>query len=127
MRYFFDNCLSFRYAEMLRALNVDVVAMRDELPTNSKDTDIFKYLAGTDRIFVSLDRKQLTRICEAHELKIAGINAIYFGPFWGKKQFWDQAAWLVRRWEKIDLTQQGLAKGTVVELKENGNSMPIAL
>jgi hypothetical protein len=112
---------------MLRALDVDIVALREELDQKATDRDIFKHLAGSDRVFVSEDQRQLTRICEAGELKAAGISAIYFAPFWGKLGFWAQAAWLVRRWPTIDDVQRGLARGTIMEIKQNGKSLPIAL
>lgn len=112
---------------MLRALQVDVVALREELPQKATDREIFEYLAGSDRILVSGDRRQVTRMCEAGELKAAGISAIYFAPFWSKLGFWGQAAWLVRRWERIDDVQRGLARGTIVEIKQNGKSLPIAI
>lgn len=127
MRYFLDNCISFRFAEMLRALQVDVVALREELPQQATDAEIFRHLAGSDRVFVSGNRSQLTRICEAGELKAAGISAIYFAPFWGKLGFWGQAAWLVRQWNRIDDVQRGLARGTIVEIKQNGKSVRIAI
>jgi len=125
VRYFFDNCISYRLAHMLRALGVDVVALKEHCPANTPDTDLFKILSGSDFVFVSEDRKQLTRIAEASELKSAGISAIYFGPFWSKMGFWKQAEFLVRRWELIDGAQKGLAKGTIVELKQNGKAIPV--
>lgn len=108
-------------------MGVDIVALKDVLDTNATDVEIFKFLSGDEWVFVSEDRKQLTRICEATELKAAGINAMYFGPFWGKYLLWDQAIWLVRRWQQLDKTQRGLVRGTVVEVKQNGKSMPVVL
>lgn len=127
MRYFLDNCISYRFALMLRALDVDIVALREELDLQTPDLGIFQHLSRSDRIFISEDRKQLSRLCEASELKAAGISAIYFAPFWGKLRFWKQAEWLIRRWELIDNAQQALARGTVVEVKQNGKHLPIAL
>ena len=112
---------------MLCALDVDIVALRDELDPKTPDVDIFKHLKDSGRIFVSEDRRQLTRVCEASELRAAGINAMYFAPFWGKLGFWRQAAWLVNRWEAIDNVQKGIAKkGVVFEVAQNGKLLPIA-
>jgi hypothetical protein len=113
---------------MLRALGVDIVALREELDAATSDVEIFRYLKDSDRIFVSEDRKQLTRICEASELKAAGINAMYFAPFWNRLGFWKQAAWLVTRWPTIEGVQKGIARGGVVfELTQRGKLLPIAL
>lgn len=125
MRYFFDNCISFRFAQMLCALDVDAVALKEKCPPNTSDVELFRILSGSDYIFVSEDRHQLTRIAEATELKAAGVSAIYFGPFWSKLGFWKQAEFLVRKWPLIDATQRGLDKGTIVELKQNGKSIPV--
>ncbi len=125
MQYFLDNCLSPRFALMLRALGEDVVALKEEIPANTKDVAVFQYLEKTGRVFVSLDRKQLTRVAEVSELRSLGISAIYFGPFWASMDFWQQAAWIVSRWKLIDGTQRGIAKGAVVEIKRNGKAMLI--
>jgi hypothetical protein len=37
VRYFFDNCLSYRYVDMLRALEVDAVALRSRFSESIKD------------------------------------------------------------------------------------------
>jgi hypothetical protein len=125
VRYFLDNCLSHRYAAMLRALNVDIVALREELTPDTPDVRVFQHLATSDRVFITADRRQLVRVAEATELRSAGISAIYFSKFWGTYDLWGQAAWLVSRWPLIDQTQSGLAKGSVVELKHNGKSLLI--
>lgn len=110
---------------MLRALDVEVVALKDELAPNTKDVDVFRHLRDSGYTFVTLDRRQLTRIAEASELRAAGISAIYIGPFWPSMQLWQQAAWLVQKWPLIHSVQLGLQKGSVVEVKRNGKSMLI--
>jgi hypothetical protein len=125
VKYFLDNCISFRFAEMLRALGVDACALKEQCQQNISDIELFQYLADKDYVFLSEDRKQLTRIAEATELRAAGISAIYFGPFWNKLAFWGQAAFLVKHWSTIDSVQRGLAKGSIVELKQNGKSIPM--
>ena len=127
MRYFLDNCLSFRYAGMLRALDVEAFALREELAENASDVEVFRYLRGRDLVFVTADRKQLVRVAEAAELKAAGISAMYFSRFWGAYNLWQQAAWLVSRWPRIDSVQQGVVKGTILELKQNGKSVVITV
>ena len=113
---------------MLRALEVDVVAQRQQLPEDATDVEIIRFLADSDRVFVTENRTQLTRSWEAVELKAARINAVYFANFWNRLGFWAQAAWLVNKWPQIDEFQRNLASsGTIVEVKQNGKSLPIAL
>jgi hypothetical protein len=112
---------------MLRALDVDIVALQEKCLPNISDIDLFQFLGGSDYVFVSEDRKQLTRIAEATELRKAGISAIYFGPFWSKLALWGQAEYIIRRWQTIDSVQRGLAKGTVIELTQKGKAIPIPI
>jgi hypothetical protein len=105
---------------MLTALGVDAVAQRDELPENTRDVALFAFLAGSDFVFISQDKRQLTRIAEARELKNAGISAIYFEPFWNRLQFWDQATWLVKHWRTISQFSEAVERGTVGAIKQRG-------
>lgn len=120
MKYFFDNCISYRYAEMLAALGVDAEALRHELPEDIKDVPLFKELGGRDLVFVSDNRTQLTRVAEARELKKAGITSLYLEPFWNKLGFWAQAAWLIKHWPAIDAYASVIERGTCASIKQRG-------
>ena len=41
MKYFFDNNISFRYTNMLKALDVDAVALREEFSQSIQDPELF--------------------------------------------------------------------------------------
>ena len=54
MKYFFDNCICPKYAQMLRALDVDVTALRELFPQDIKDVDLLSELPshlGKDVVF----------------------------------------------------------------------------
>lgn len=51
MNYFFDNCISFRFARMLAALDVDAVALRDEFEQGIADSELFARLAGRELVY----------------------------------------------------------------------------
>lgn len=108
---------------MLAALDVDAVALRDEFEQGIADPELFARLAGRELIFVTTDRHQATRRQEAEALKDCGVTAIFFGPFWARMQFWDQAAWLVTKWPKIDAFCASVVAGTCAEVKQNGTFM----
>ena len=56
MKYFFDNCLSYRYARMLAALEeFEVVALRDKFPSDIDDVELFQALSGSGYVFVTCD------------------------------------------------------------------------
>jgi hypothetical protein len=112
---------------MLKALDVDVVALRELFSQSIKDPDLFRELHGSDVVYVAADRKQTTRIAEARALKDAGITALFMGPFWDRMPRWQQATWLVLRWPLIDGFAAGVAKGTSAELRQSGKAMVFTL
>ena len=127
MKYFFDNNVSYRYADMLKALEVDVVALRESFSESIEDVKLFEELKGSNHVFVSGDTSQTTRRMEAKALKETGMSALFFCPWWAKKKFWDQATWLITKWPIIDGYVRGVARGTCAELRENGRAMPFFL
>lgn len=127
MHYFFDNCLSYKYARCLAALGVDVVALCDVMDASTTDVELFRKLSGKDVVFVTHDRNQLIDAVEQYELKKCGCTAIYFGPFFSNRVFWQQISWIIQRWELIDGYVRGAAKGTIAEIKQNGRALAIRL
>jgi len=122
VHYFFDNCISYRHAECLKALGVEAEALRHSFAENVDDVELFERLRGRDIVYVSTDIKQLSRQHEARELKKIGCTALYIARFWSKKTFWQQAAWLVTKWETIDGFARAVERGTIAEIKENGRA-----
>jgi hypothetical protein len=127
VKYLFDNCLSFRFAAMLRALEVETVALRELLPTGTSDVDIFHALRDSGYVFITADTSQPRREHEATALKRSGITALFLGRFWSKRTFWQQAIWLVSKWERIDGFASGVQIGTCAEIRENGKARPFRL
>jgi hypothetical protein len=123
VKYFFDNCISPKLPDMLRALGEDAVALREELPEDIEDVPLFSQLRGQKVVLVSTNTSQLTRDHEARALKQAGISAIYFGPFFERMKLWQQATWLVTKWPKIRGFAEGVVLGTVAEIKQNGSAL----
>ena len=79
MKYLFDNCISYRYAKMLSALDVDVIALRDQFLQDIKDVDLFAELKDSHRVFVSCDRNQRTSEREALAIRDAGLTSLTTG------------------------------------------------
>jgi hypothetical protein len=122
VKYFFDNCISFRLAHMLKAIGEDVEALRDAYPQDTKDPDLFRQLKGRNLVYLSGDTSQTTQMQESRALKECGITALFLGPFWGKLTFWPQAIWLIRHWQTIDGFAKGVAAGTCAEIKSNAKA-----
>ena len=123
MNYLFDNCISPKMADMLRALGEDTHALREDFPQDIEDIPLFTQLHGQKLVLVSTDTSQRTREHEARALKQAGITAIYFGPFFQKMKLWGQAIWLVTKWEKIKGVAENVVMGSVFEIKQNGSAL----
>lgn len=105
---------------MLRALDVDVTALRDALPPSTDDVAMLEFLQGSDFVFVSADRRIRKVTVEVAALKAARITNLFFRPFWANMKLWDQALWLVKNWPKIDAFTEVVTKGTSGEMKQNG-------
>jgi hypothetical protein len=124
VKYLLDNDVSFRFALMLRALDVDVWALREKLPQDTKDMDFLGDLRsklGVD-VFISANTAQRTNRIEAALLRQSGVTSLYLGPFWGKMVFWEQAKWLVKHWEQIEGFCRGAAQGACADLQQNGRA-----
>jgi hypothetical protein len=117
--------MSYRLANMLRALEVEITPLREEFPQGIIDVDLFAALKGRDVTFIAPDRKQLTRDHEAKALIDSGMTALYLAPFWSKLERWPQAIWLVRHWQGIDNFACSTVRGTWAEIKQNGKLMPL--
>jgi hypothetical protein len=122
VKYFFDNCISYRYADMLSALGVEVEALRHSFSESITDMDLFEQLRGWEVAYLSGDTSQTTQIHEARALKECGITALFLGPFWSKMTFWPQAIWLVKHWETIDGFARAVSLGTCAELTQRGKA-----
>ncbi|MDZ4684402.1 MAG: hypothetical protein SH850_04880 [Planctomycetaceae bacterium] len=122
MKYLFDNDISPRFAQMLRALEIDVVALREIMPADTKDADFLGDLKRRHSIdvFISNNSAQRTNRIEAALLKSSGVTALYFNPFWGSLRLWGQAKWLINHWEKIEGFVRGAAPGTCADIQARG-------
>jgi len=108
---------------MLSALGEDVEALREEYPEDTNDVALFQRLRGRNLVYVSTDTSQMRRQEEARALKEAGVTALFFGPFFQRMKFWDQAIWLVKRWPRIKGFATGVTPGTCAEIKQNGAAL----
>src|SRR5579863_6889465 len=103
---------------MLRALGVDVTAVRERFPANIRDTDFLSQL--TECVLITGDQHLRTRKLEAMALRQSGISALFLARFWAKMSFWDQARWLVTRWPDIDRFASHTSMGTYAVVQQGG-------
>ena len=122
MTYLFDNDISFRFAHMLAALEVDVLAVRDvgDLGEGASDVEILHWLDGRDRLFVTADKHIRSRPAEIAALMESGVTALFLERFWARLDFWQQAAWLVGRWPQIEQFASSATPGTCATVQQRG-------
>ncbi len=127
MTYLFDNNISYNFAEMLRALDVDVRALREVFDQHIKDPDLLRELKHSNYVLVTAEKHMKHRVIEAELLKESGITALFIGRFWGKLGFWRQATWMVQRWPMIHGFASNVNKGTFATVQQNGKSTPFQI
>jgi len=107
---------------MLSAVDVNATALRAEFSESILDPEFLQAIKGTHDVYATYDHKQKTRESEARAIKDAGLTALWLGPFWGRLVFWDQAKWLITRWERIESFANSVVPGTCAKIKQNGRA-----
>ena len=107
---------------MLSAVEVNAIALRDVIPANTGDLDLFDYLANNKPIaLVSTDKSQLRKEVEMRKLKSIKVTAVYIEPFWTKKLIlWSQAEWMVKNWPMIESWVESSVTGSFGSVKQRG-------
>ena len=124
MRFFLDNTLPPRFAEVLNLLEGNdghaVVHLQSKFRVETKDIDWIKILASEGNwIIVSGDIRISQNEFERKEWLNSGLTAFFFAKGWTAIKLWDQAWRLVKWWpaivEQAERIQPGA--GFIVPLK----------
>ncbi|GIU99468.1 MAG: hypothetical protein KatS3mg014_1084 [Actinomycetota bacterium] len=78
MTFFFDNNLSPRLVEGLRAFGEDAMHLRDEFPADTDDTVWLPEIGRRGWYLVTHDKKIRKKPAEIRALKQAGVGAFVF-------------------------------------------------
>lgn len=117
MKFFFDNCVSFRLARAIGVLaefqKYEIVHLRDCFDADTRDTVWLAALGKEgDWIIISGD----TRISRSKAERLAwhesGLTAFFISDDWARTKFWTQAAELVRWWPSIVLEAARAPRGS---------------
>jgi hypothetical protein len=101
--YFFDNNISYRYANMLRAIRQDVVHIAKSRGFDRDDPDVvwMPKVAERDWIAVTLD-EAIRRIAVEEMLRAKlGLRVVFVAEGFRHHAFFDQAKFLVNAWPEI--------------------------
>ncbi len=124
MTYIFDNDITPKHAEVLRMYKVDVRTVRLEFGPDAKDEDFIPLVGQRGWVLISGDKHMRTKPAEAMALKAASVTALFFGPFWQRLGFKEQAAWLLRHWDRIDAQVKDLSPGSSAKVQQNSKVVP---
>jgi hypothetical protein len=105
LNFFFDNCISYRIAHAINALDErnNLVALRDKFPLDIKDPDWIRQLGADDQdgVIVSGD-PAITRGKHEREAWLeSGLTAFFWEPRWLKIKLWQQPILMLKWWPKI--------------------------
>jgi hypothetical protein len=101
--YFFDANVSYRYANMLRALEQDVWHISKARGFDRRDSDIvwMPKVAEMGWVAVTLDRRILRVAVENYVREKVGLRVVFLAEGFLDKPFFEQAKFLLHAWEPI--------------------------
>lgn len=120
MKFFFDNNLSPKYPVMLRALEVDVVHLREKFDRRVDDDVWMRQVASEGLVAVTQDRAIERRPHEAEVRRRVGLRMIYLPAAFMKMGLWEQAHFLVKMWPVIATAAEGMRPGLGLLLQQRG-------
>ncbi len=119
MKFFFDNCISYRYARAIHPLTDregnSATALRDKFPVDTADAVWMDWLANDTAVWtvISQDLGDPAHPYKVSELVARNLTIFVLVPSWQRHDFWLQAQRLVRWWPVIQNDANDNALGTV--------------
>jgi hypothetical protein len=128
LKYFIDNCLSYRFAPMLQSLDRgEVISLREHFPQDAADLIWIPELGRNGWTLLSVDHNQTRRPEERAALKKAGAIAFYLAKSFIALPFGEQAWRLVKFWPDIADAAEAAISGGCYHVKINGKIEPIKI
>jgi hypothetical protein len=101
VRFFLDNNLSPKLAAVLRALDHDVIHLRERFPENADDVDWIPRVAAEGWIVVTLDHAIRSRPHEREAWRASRATIFFLPKGVLDLRLHEQAAWIINAWEGI--------------------------
>ena len=99
MTFFFDNNLSRRIVEGMKAFGEDVTHLTEHFAASTPDKDWLDFVAEREMVLITRDRKIHRNPAEREALRRHKIGAFFLS---GKDLgYWRIVVQVVRNWEKI--------------------------
>lgn len=118
--FFFDNDISWRIVDALKALvdptEIELIALRERYPASAADTTWIPEAGKQGWIVVSRDQNQRRREAEHSALMLHRVRAIYIRQAGNPGDLYADAARIIRNWPKILAWGQTAAPRTLARL-----------
>jgi hypothetical protein len=122
--YFFDNNISFKLVNILKALDVDAIHLTNRFPPDTPDVGWLPEAGKAGWIVVTADSAIRRRPAELLALKQSGVTALFLKANFLKRGKWEQAGWLVKHWQSIETQTDRLQQGAIVTVSDRGKLEP---
>jgi len=124
VRFFLDNCISPAIATAIKELassqRVEVVHLADRFERDTRDVEWISTIGREDWIVVSGDMRISRNPVERAAWAEAGFTVFFLDDGWASRNFWTQAAELVRWWPIITTTARSCKPGAGFRLPFKG-------
>lgn len=124
MKFFFDNCISYRLANAIDELSeFEVSHLRQKFSADTPDTVWLRRLSEEgDWIIISGDTRIFRTPHELAAWQSAGLTGFFWSSQWLRKTIWEHAWRLVKWWPKIEEQAKLVEAGAAFELPLKHNS-----
>jgi hypothetical protein len=114
--------------ELARSQQIEIVHLSDRFERNIADVDWISTIGREDWIVVSGDVRISRNPVERAAWQEAGFTVFFLDDGWSSRNFWTQAAELIRWWPIIIETARNCARGSGFRLPFKGSKpQPIYL
>lgn len=125
LRFLFDADISWRLAEVLRAINdsedIECVGKPPcPILANASDLEVIAYAVQSNRILISKDDRQLGTIPTTRHFLSLGARAIYVTGSLPESHPVDAVVWMIRKWPRICDAASALDPGQAVKITKSG-------
>ena len=117
MTFFFDNDLSHKLPYVLRILGVNAVHLKSYFGRDAKDREWLPEVGRRGWVVVTKEKRMWTRPAERTLLRRYRITCVCLKGL-RRKGFWDQARWLLARWQRIRSDLEDCRQGTWLDVPE---------
>ncbi|HEY0394100.1 MAG TPA: DUF5615 family PIN-like protein [Candidatus Elarobacter sp.] len=120
MKIFLDNMLPPALADVLRALEYDVVHLREHFAPNAKDEDWLPVVGKRGWAIVTVDHRIAKSRATQELLKAANTVAVFLFPSFQALNRDKQVAWIVEHFSVIRSAVESAKRGTNLTARQNG-------